>query len=230
MRCGRCAYCGAAGSERSPLTREHAIPRSRGGRRRDPGVIVPACVACNRRRGAQPLPLFLLAAPARIARLIDHFLDLPVDALRAVDPRVFADLLAVVWLREPAADRPGRPLSPRAVQRRRRSARRALEALAVSLPRERGRARARPEPPRLQRARPDGSLPPPHDIIRGLAVLLAPIWDVPPGRVHERLVEELDRRTPTPIGKPRIASGFDDAVASLTVGPRPHARPRRRAA
>ena len=98
IKTGRCAYCRAPAAPDRPLTREHVIPRSRGGRRRDTRIIVPACARCNQHRGCQEVVLFLLARPRRIAAFLDYLHTLEPDTVRAVDLRVFAELYAAVWL------------------------------------------------------------------------------------------------------------------------------------
>lgn len=47
---GRCAYCG----EVAPLTRDHIVPLSRGGRH-SIGNLIPACRRCNGSKGARLL-------------------------------------------------------------------------------------------------------------------------------------------------------------------------------
>lgn len=95
---GCCAYCRARASPERPLTREHLIPRSKGGGRKDHRIIVPACARCNSRRGSQELILFLLDRPRRISALLDHFAALPPHALQHIDCRVFAELYAALWV------------------------------------------------------------------------------------------------------------------------------------
>ncbi|HEX2204194.1 MAG TPA: HNH endonuclease, partial [Longimicrobium sp.] len=65
IRHGSCVYCRAPAAPDRPLTREHVIPQSRGGRRKDLRIIVPACARCNHRRGCQEIVLFLLERPRR---------------------------------------------------------------------------------------------------------------------------------------------------------------------
>src|SRR3970282_360244 len=50
----RCAYCGA----RTKLTRDHMVPRSRGGTMSKDN-IAPACESCNMRKGDQPIWVML---------------------------------------------------------------------------------------------------------------------------------------------------------------------------
>lgn len=141
---GRCAYCGARASRGRPLTREHLIPRSKGGRRHDPRIIVPACARCNHRRGCQALVLFLLSQPRRISALVDHLQSLPIETLRHVDLRVFGEIYAALWvLGESRAAGPSARArlrqfcGGRAVHRRRYAARRAIETAAGRIARQR---------------------------------------------------------------------------------------------
>jgi len=131
---GHCAYCGRPARPDQPLTREHAIPRCRGAGRREWRVIVPACGDCNRHRGAQLLSAYLAAAPGRISRLVQYLGSLPAPALRQVDVRVFAEVLAAATLADEgyriAGSEAGElPLTERVVCRRRQAARRLLERL-----------------------------------------------------------------------------------------------------
>lgn len=59
-----CAYCNTKLSKRS-VTRDHVIPRSRGGTNA-PDNLVPCCQDCNSRKSNKPLWKFLLerGAPA----------------------------------------------------------------------------------------------------------------------------------------------------------------------
>ncbi len=173
LTAGYCVYCGAPARPGRPLTREHVIPRSRGAGRREWGVIVPACAECNRRRGARPLALFLLASPARLARLLAYFTSLPPEAVRQVDPRVFAELLATVLLAEelttPLGD--GAPIAPMlkpALHKSLRKARGVLARLRAHL--SRGEYLSPISSPMLQLAAGRGTLP-------ALARLLAIAYD-----------------------------------------------------
>ena len=56
-----CAYCGIV-LTRSTLTRDHVVPRARGGGGGD--NLVPACGPCNRAKGSRTLLQFLLRRPA----------------------------------------------------------------------------------------------------------------------------------------------------------------------
>lgn len=62
---GRCEYCGTSGGD-AGLTRDHVIPRSRGGVR----VYVAACHACNGRRGSMPYPMFALRSGVPVERIV----------------------------------------------------------------------------------------------------------------------------------------------------------------
>jgi hypothetical protein len=145
---GRCAYCGARASPGRPLTREHLVPRSKGGGRHDHRIIVPACARCNFRRGCQDLILFLLARPCRISALLDHFTTLPSDTLRQVDLHVFAELYAALWVLEDclgergdASTRLRRMSGGRTVHRRRYASRRIVTGAGERLLRARQRSR-----------------------------------------------------------------------------------------
>jgi 5-methylcytosine-specific restriction endonuclease McrA len=61
-----CAYCDA---ENVALNLDHVVPRVSGGSSR-PSNLVPACVPCNQRKGAQPLAVFLQRDPKRAARIL----------------------------------------------------------------------------------------------------------------------------------------------------------------
>lgn len=63
---GRCEYCDTLGGA-DGLTRDHVIPRSRGGLI----VYVSACSPCNNRRGSMPYPAYALARGVPLARIID---------------------------------------------------------------------------------------------------------------------------------------------------------------
>jgi hypothetical protein len=145
---GRCAYCGARASPERPLTREHLVPRSKGGRRHDHRIIVPACARCNRRRGCQDLILFLLARPCRISALLDHFCSLAPEAVGHVEAQVFAELYAALWVLEECAAggaeveaRLKRLRSGRTPHRRRYAARRIVGRAGERLARARERGR-----------------------------------------------------------------------------------------
>lgn len=53
-----CAYCGAGigGERQRTATRDHVVPRAHKGRH----VTIPCCGECNRQKGRQSLPEFML--------------------------------------------------------------------------------------------------------------------------------------------------------------------------
>ncbi|HET9985356.1 MAG TPA: HNH endonuclease [Longimicrobiales bacterium] len=242
IRAGRCAYCGAGATPERPLTREHVIPRSKGGRRKDARIIVPACVECNRRRGSQEIVLFLLARPRRIAAFIDYLNSLPPEAVQQIDLRVFAELYAAIWLlgESIAADgdaaAPGWPAAPeRRLHRRRYAARRIVRAVAARLERARQRS--------LSTEGPSCLVPPAGEAdaaTTGLASTLfsalSLAWQVPAERVRHELAEEQRRLaaawraplTPPAPGEvgPDPAAAPEDA--ELVDGTAPDAEVRRR--
>jgi 5-methylcytosine-specific restriction endonuclease McrA len=60
-----CVYCDV---KNVPLNADHLVPRVRGGSRRESN-LAPACVPCNRKKGARPLAEFLSHDPKRLARI-----------------------------------------------------------------------------------------------------------------------------------------------------------------
>lgn len=62
----KCAYCGA---EHVPLQVEHIVAKARGGSNRVSNLTL-ACAPCNRKKGAQPLELFLAKDPKRLAAIL----------------------------------------------------------------------------------------------------------------------------------------------------------------
>ncbi|HEX8905178.1 MAG TPA: HNH endonuclease, partial [Longimicrobiaceae bacterium] len=148
IRSGSCVYCRAPAAPDRPLTREHVIPRARGGRRKDLRIIVPACARCNHRRGSREIVLFLLDRPRRISAFLDYLGTLPPETVRQIDIRVFAELYAALWLLADSAaaagpawrDRLRHLCSGRRLHRRRYAARRIVAAVGMRL--ERGRDRA----------------------------------------------------------------------------------------
>lgn len=151
IRNGRCVYCRAAAAPDEPLTREHVIPRARGGRRKDHRIIVPACARCNQTRGCQEIVLFLLARPRRISAFLDYLTTLSPELIRAVDLRVFAELYAAVRLLTESAARGTawraqmqRLCAGRRLHRRRYAARRTILALEGRLERVRSKEEERP--------------------------------------------------------------------------------------
>jgi hypothetical protein len=130
---GACVYCRAPARPDSPLTREHVIPRARGGRRNDVRIIVPACARCNQHRGCAELIPFLLARPQRVSAFLDYLSTLSPESIRELDPRILAELyVAVAIIGESAAHgmlwrrEMERLCSGRSLHRRRYATRRAL--------------------------------------------------------------------------------------------------------
>lgn len=202
---GQCVYCRAAAVPDNPLTREHVIPRARGGRRKDLRIIVPACARCNQRRGCQEIVPFLLARPRRISAFLDYLATLPAEAIQEIDRRIFAELYAALWLlRECAAHGPGwrshaaRLCSGRRLHRRRYAARRVILAVEGRLERVRERG-SHPEGPSCllpergeQRAahRIERSC---EELLGMLVTLLSTVWSVAAERVGDELGRELRR-------------------------------------
>jgi hypothetical protein len=210
-------YCRAPAAPDRPLTREHVIPRSKGGRRRDTRIIVPACAQCNHRRGCQEVVLFLLARPRRIAAFLDYLHTLPQDTVREMDVRVFAELYAAVWLLGESAEsgihwreRLRYLCSGRRLHRRRYAARRIVSAVGVRLERSRDRTSTAQGP--------GCPLPTPRESAGGavdatrvqtLATLvgaLSMLWDVP----AERVAEELERERSRSVARNRDALADND--------------------
>jgi hypothetical protein len=209
IKTGKCVYCRASAAPDRPLTREHVIPRARGGRRKDARIIVPACARCNHRRGCQEVVLFLLARPRRILAFLDYLSALPPETVRQVDVRVFAELYAAVWLlAESSAGgatwraQLDRLCAGRRLHRRRYAARRIMTAACVRIERARDRATVLSGPSCPL----PGSLPleagrHADTIARGLATLigtLALVWDAPAEQVFGELERERHRAHRTP--------------------------------
>ncbi len=79
--CGGCAYCGGPG----PLTRDHVVPKSKGGRH---GYwnIVPACEPCNRDKDSRNVVEWIIASKKNINKLIYRW----IRAIDYIAPRVEA--------------------------------------------------------------------------------------------------------------------------------------------
>ncbi|MDB4950175.1 MAG: endonuclease [Gemmatimonadetes bacterium] len=205
IRTGTCVYCRAPAAPDRPLTREHVIPRARGGGRKDARIIVPACARCNHLRGCQEIVLFLIARPHRIAAFLEYLATLPPETVRQIDLRVFAELYAAVWLLGDSASggdawraRLRRLCEGRRLHRRRHAARRIVSAVSERLDRARDRG-----------AEADGpSCVLPHALDLGLAAAahgglgrtvaafvgtLSVAWGVPAERVMEELARERAR-------------------------------------
>jgi hypothetical protein len=195
---GRCAYCGTRAAPGQPLTREHLIPRSKGGGRHDARIIVPACARCNHRRGCQELVLFLLGQPRRISALVDHLASLPCDTLQHIDVRVFGELYAALWLLEEcrAAGSAQRALlkelcGGRTLHRRRYAARRVVATVGERLAR-RGEAENAPTSTCLipEVAEPAADAPTTESLeqVEGRVLgLLAAIWGITPEDAREEI-------------------------------------------
>lgn len=221
---GRCVYCRAPAAPDQPLTREHVIPRARGGRRKDLRIIVPACARCNQTRGCQEVVLFLLARPRRIAAFLDYLSALPPEVVRELDPRVFAELYAAVGLLTESAargrewrDEARRLCTGRRLHRRRYRARRVLAAVDGRMERHRSRA-SHPEGPSCL-VPGDEEDPPQRGMERtsrelraSLIGILAVVWEVSAERVLREVTREAERRSSS--GKRARARG-DAAVVSL---------------
>ncbi len=202
---GQCAYCRTPARPDRPLTREHVIPRARGGHRRDVRIIVPACARCNQRRGCRALVPFLLAYPRRLPSFVDYLATLSPAGVRQLDVRVFAELyVAVAILWESAAAEADwsveikRLCSGRALHRRRHAARRALESIG-------DRVRRSGHPAIVAQGAscllptvipPSGEVPvhlgePLDQLAARLLTVLALVWDVPAELVAAELEREL---------------------------------------
>jgi HNH endonuclease len=213
IKTGRCVYCRAPAAPDRPLTREHVIPRARGGRRKDARIIVPACARCNQRRGCQEVVLFLLARPRRILAFLDYLSTLDPDTVRQIDVRVFAELYAAVWLLSESASvgetwrtQLRRLCAGRRLHRRRYAARRIMTAASVRIERARERAAALAGPSCLVPGAlglDDGRHA--DTIARGMATLigtLSMVWEAPAEQVFQELERER-RRAPGGNGEAR---------------------------
>ena len=204
IKSGRCVYCRAPAAPDAPLTREHVIPRARGGRRKDTRIIVPACARCNHRRGCQEVVLFLVARPRRISAFLEYLATLPPDTVREIDLRVFAELYAAVWLLGDSAcegaawrDRLRHLCAGRRLHRRRYAARRIVAAVARRLERARERADGVCEGPSCPMPLPSGSAAAASDVpplaLAALVGTLSVHWGVSAERVAEELERERER-------------------------------------
>ena len=63
-----CAYCSKT---EVPLQIEHIVPRSKGGTDRVSNLAL-ACAPCNRRKGNQPIEVFLKSKPEVLERILKH--------------------------------------------------------------------------------------------------------------------------------------------------------------
>jgi hypothetical protein len=205
IRNGTCVYCRAPAAPDRPLTREHVIPQARGGRRKDARIIVPACARCNHLRGCQEIVLFLLARPHRITAFLEYLGTLPAETVREIDPRVFGELYAAVWLLgdSAAGGAAWRPLlrqlcMGRRLHRRRYAARRIVAEVGGRLERARDRS-AGPDGPSclLPHALHPGLVPAAHaELGRTVAAFVGTLslaWGVPAERVMDELARERER-------------------------------------
>ena len=205
IQAGQCAYCRTPARPDRPLTREHVIPRARGGHRRDVRIIVPACTRCNQRRGCRAFVPFLLAYPRRLPAFIDYLATLSPAGARQLDMRVFAELyVAVAILGESVASEEGwkvalkRLCRGRALHRRRHAARRALESIGERVRRtghpavtEHGASCLLPAAVPLAGRTPVPLGEPLDQLASRLLTVLALVWDVPGELVTAELEREL---------------------------------------
>lgn len=223
---GKCAYCRRPGSPENPLTREHAIPRAKGGGRKDVRIIVPACARCNHRRGCRDLVLFLLLRPRRISAFLDYLSSLSPESVRQLDLRVLAELYAAIWMLSESADHgPAwrshlrRMCSGRTLHRRRYAARRLVGAVG-----------ARPEG-RVERSvgvmegrePTPAAAPEPHpetvqELNARMLALLALAWQLPADEVRTRMAAHHPRRLAT------VEIEADEGVVPLDGWRRRHRR------
>ena len=228
---GRCVYCRAPAAPDRPLTREHVIPRAKGGRRKDTRIIVPACAGCNHRRGSQEVVLFLLARPRRIVAFLEYLGTLPPDTIREIDQRVFAELYAAVWLLGESAsggaawrDRLRHLCSGRRLHRRRYAARRIVSTVGTRLERTRDRASEAEGPSCLLPAAIRGQEPVWSDdtLARAVSTLvgaLSLVWEVSAERVLQELEREREKAArPRAPGEPLPldAAALDDEEAEAS--------------
>lgn len=64
-----CAYCGEAFSPTNPPTKDHIVPKSRGGATHITN-LVPACSICNLYKGSKALIDF--ASPAVVSSIMEY--------------------------------------------------------------------------------------------------------------------------------------------------------------
>lgn len=202
IKSGSCVYCRAPAAPDRPLTREHVIPRARGGRRKDLRIIVPACARCNHRRGSREIVLFLLDRPRRITAFLDYLGTLPPETIRQIDQRVFGELYAALWLLADSSAAAGAAwrehlrhlCAGRRLHRRRYAARRIVAAVGTRLERGRDRVAVAEGPScllpmavaRLAQSRLDETL---THAMATLVGTLSLAWHVS----AERVLEELER-------------------------------------
>ena len=204
MEAGRCAYCRAPARPGDRLTREHVIPRARGGRRKDVRIIVPACRRCNRERGCRDLVPFLLMRPGRIAGLLDYFSALSEASLREVDLRIFAELYAALSILcesgtalDWSAPESWRVCGGRSLHRRRYAARRMLSVLGTRFGpsgRQRGGDAAACQ---IRTTATDTTTDaPPEMMVKQLLAILALLWGVSAEAVEREIRRIAERSLP----------------------------------
>ena len=187
---GQCASCRAPARPNRPLTREHVIPRARGGRRKDVRIIVPACARCNHNRGCQDLIPFLLRRPERISSFLDYLATISPDSLRLLDLRIFAELYTAIAILNECVVRGDqwkthleRLCVGRSLHRRRYAARRAVGCVAERISWIHDQEDALPAPSCLVPGARSGGLPlhleePLERLASRLITVLALVWQV----------------------------------------------------
>lgn len=232
IRSGRCAYCRRPASPESPLTREHVIPRARGGSRRDVRIIVPACARCNHKRGCRELVSFLLMRPRRVSAFLDYLGTLSPKSVGQMDTRVLAEVYAAVWILNESVSQGAawrahlkRLCSGRTLHRRRYAARRVVGAVngrADGL-RDRGDSSGSPSCLLPSRAsEPEPSLDEPLEQINArLLGVLSLVWQLS----SEEVRREISRLHERSLREARDLPEEDSGVVSLDGWRR---RPRRR--
>jgi hypothetical protein len=213
---GQCAYCRAPARPDSPLTREHVIPRARGGRRKDVRIIVPACARCNHTRGCADLIPFLLARPRRISSFLDYLSSLPPESVREIDLRIFAELYTTIAILVECTAYGGewraeleRLCSGRSLHRRRYAARRAVGAVAERVASNRDRSTLAHGPSCLVPFPVTDVLPlqieePLGRMTSRVLGLLALVWEISAEAVESELVRELNG---TAVRGERVSTG-----------------------
>jgi hypothetical protein len=219
---GRCAYCRRPAEPDQPLTREHVIPRARGGRRNDVRIIVPACFRCNSRRGCQELALFLVLRPRRISAFLDYLDSLTAASIQQMDLRVFGELYAAVWMLGECASRGqewraqlSRIIGGRMLHRRRYAARRVMRDVGGRLEQRKGTPLSgREEPSQIPRSDAlESQLDEPlEQLTNRFLAMLSLLWQVSPEEVGRELAWQVRRSSGT-------AGGEESAEAASPVVP-----------
>jgi hypothetical protein len=235
---GRCAYCRRPAEPDQPLTREHVIPRARGGRRNDVRIIVPACARCNSRRGCQELALFLILRPRRISAFLDYLGSLTAASIQQMDLRIFGELYAAVWMLSECATRGQewraqlrRIVGGRTLHRRRYAARRVVRDVGGRLEQRRGRPEGgRAELALIPSGAPAASMDTQLDesleqLTARLLALLSLVWQVSTEEVRREMARQLELTTRASAERP-VAEG-DATVLPLDGWKRRRQRHRR---